>query len=584
MLKNRTILLLLANILLAVFIFYNSDEEYSTAINLNSKFSEMISKMVEIEISNPVISQKIIIRKDDMAWSVHHPISWSAEPVAIANLISKLSHLNPTFIHFLDELEDKGEIPQDYGIDENSSKMLFRGENNEFKITLGKMTRDSTGRYFLFSEEKSQSIWHAPQQIAELVNQPLNDWTKLTFLNFPLYTIDELEVIEWQDSNSTSKVSLSKQNDRWYLKSPFNLPANDEQVGFLLHKLISSRISGFAEENELTEKARILDLKVRASGQWSHLIISRVNTIDQLHIKNTTTNQAFYVTNDFLSNFTNLELNLREKRVFNLQMSEIKRIKIHDNNRSITLRKNDQNSWNGLEDNGSDSFSFISDLERVRDLVDDLNTVKVTSFVLFNPNAQVLREQGLDRPRFRLEVEQQDSTSHSILISKSNSDSSYWNTYIAEQALICLVNKPWDKFLSVDAIDYQDRNLLPVDFTPNNVVLKSISENKVMATFSQETNGEAFERILQFKAEYFLQHSFDPEGVWVDGDWLPWEYSLSFESSALPETAPLTFNLTERSGGIRWFVGSEDLGFVANLSIQVIDELGKYQVPKFSEP
>ena len=46
--KNRTLLLLAANVLLAMFIILNMDEDDQVG-NINSQFSEMIVNMTEIE-------------------------------------------------------------------------------------------------------------------------------------------------------------------------------------------------------------------------------------------------------------------------------------------------------------------------------------------------------------------------------------------------------------------------------------------------------------------------------------------------------------------------------------------------------
>ena len=100
MIKNRTFLLIAANILLAMFIMLNLESEESSEISLKDEFSEMISQMQLIEFRKPVSKQKIVLKKNNIDCEITHPISWTAEPIALANLISKVSHLEAEFIGF----------------------------------------------------------------------------------------------------------------------------------------------------------------------------------------------------------------------------------------------------------------------------------------------------------------------------------------------------------------------------------------------------------------------------------------------------------------------------------------------------
>ena len=91
-----------------------------------------------------------------------------------------------------------------------------------------------------------------------------------------------------------------------------------------------------------------------------------------------------------------------------------------EGNRSLTLRKNDINSWVGLEDNGTDSFTFQADLSVIVELIHNLNMVEVKDFILFSPDQSAFRMHGFEQPQLKLEIEQMDTTRQNLLISKSN--------------------------------------------------------------------------------------------------------------------------------------------------------------------
>ena len=48
-----------------------------------------------------------------------------------------------------------------------------------------------------------------------------------------------------------------------------------------------------------------------------------------------------------------------------------------------------------------------------------------------------------------------------------------------------------------------------------------------------------------------------------------------FENFEDKNSGNVTFHLTERIGGTKWYAGSEELGLVCNLPILIIDELAK---------
>ena len=89
---------------------------------------------------------------------------------------------------------------------------------------------------------------------------------------------------------------------------------------------------------------------------------------------------------------------------------------------------------------------------------------------------------------------------------------------------------------------------------------------------------------MEFKADSFIELSYNDEGVWVEGDWLPWKYSVEFQNNAENSVNSILFNLTDRYGATKWFAGSPELGLVCNLPISVIDELSKGLSSKPLEP
>ena len=582
MIKNRTFFLIAANVLLGTFILLNLEDNPSSDTDMASDLSEMIANMNEITFKQPVRGQEIILRKNQMRWHVTEPVSWPAEPVTLANLVSKLTHLNPVFVCAADELISKGEILQDYGFDKNSSSLRLSSSKKTLQFTLGDITRDQNGRFLLIENSEGSRIWRAPRQIEELLNRPTVDWAKLSFFDAPLYAIDELKVVDYQTSQPGLLTYLAKLKESWEFSSPLKGPANDEEVSLLLHQIVTEKLSGFSDIKPDQNFSKLFDISIRAMGNLHTLTLyqSLQDEVPELLASLSDRTQIFMVQPEFAEVFENLSKKLREKRLFALGIDQVSRVKIVEGNQSVTLRKNESNSWVGLEDNGTNSISFQAGLPLVVELIHKLNAVEVEDFIMFNPDKSALSMHGLEKPNLRLEIDQKDTNRQILLISKSNEQSSLWNTYFTDQALICLVNTQWNKILSTRAIDFKKQELLPDQFLSDRVVLKSLSENKILHTFSYESDGEAYDRIKEFQADSFIELNYNDEGVWVEGDWLPWKYSICFESNEGNEIKSIIFNLTDRYGATKWFAGSEELGLVCNLPISVIDELSKGLIAK----
>ena len=282
MLKSRTFLLLLANILLGLFIFLNVKKDQAPGSEIKSRMMEMTAVLDKIEVIQPKSGHRIVFNKNKDEWEIERPISWPVEPISIANLISKLSHLNPTYICGIEDLDEKGEIPTDYGFDLNASSFIlsrerFRNQNYPWRY----YARDKNDRYLLITDSQSESIWKGPKQIEQLFSRPILEWAKLDFLDFPIYAIDELVVKNYSDGQVSSSVSISKAQDQWNFKSPFHSPANENEVSSLLHKLVSTNLIGFAKNDEDQNLTIQYELNLLALGEWYQFEFLKYEKADQ---------------------------------------------------------------------------------------------------------------------------------------------------------------------------------------------------------------------------------------------------------------------------------------------------------------
>ena len=119
--KNRTFILLAANLVLVFYIFLNIQEEELEHISFESHIIESVSELELLKHNLPGERKSYSFKKNALnELHLDTPINWPANPLVISNFLTSISHLDAKFLIFTSELPKRGEILTDYGFDENS--------------------------------------------------------------------------------------------------------------------------------------------------------------------------------------------------------------------------------------------------------------------------------------------------------------------------------------------------------------------------------------------------------------------------------------------------------------------------------
>ena len=408
MIKNRTFWLLLINVLLAVFIIFNFEEEPSQDVLVNGLTTDILSQLEKIELICPEKNQSLLIENENSHWIIKKPFHWTVQTVGISNLFSQLNHLNPKFLFPSDHLIQRGEIASDYGFDKKSVTLRLIGRGNPLSIHLEISVEMRPKRYLQIKLDSSSSIWQCPKQIYDLLNQSFIEWAEPTFFNIPLYTIDAFFFSEYKDGEVASETHVEKKLSKWQISLPFQSYADEEEVLHLLHSFSSESIVSFVDSSlDEMNTTKVLESCFQTSNEIVRFTFHKVEDVNLPHllVNSTLTNQNFWVRSDFIESVRNLPSKLREKRLFGMDSTKVERIKITDGNQSITLRHQEKDDWIGLEDNASSSNSFIADAKPIKQLIHNLNLVSVTNFTIFDPTPQELAKQGFNSPKYKLEID-----------------------------------------------------------------------------------------------------------------------------------------------------------------------------------
>jgi hypothetical protein len=579
--KKIKILLLLANIVIALLIFVSIYDDDEQKREIETEVVEILSNLHFISISEPAKGEYVKIVKTDENWVLEKPFSWEAEKLVLSNFKTKFAHLNFKELYSIDEIEKRGEIVQDYGLDENSTVLEIKAVNSALRLTIGTGTKDEQSVYVQIerSSNEAKSIWKVSRDIVEITNADPSHWGISAFVNKPLYSIDKFSVTFRTETNNTSETMLEKKDSGWKFTGPFHASANKEKVLFFLNSLISEKTEGFVRspDKALNQKLKD-DWRVRISldsmGKREDVFILGTSGNDKTYraAQSSLSSTIFLINEDFVTKkLSDLSTQLRERTVFNLDSETLQSIEIQKKENFLKLNK-ENGIWFATEGNSTALSKIESEKESIERFVRSLNQIRIKEFLAFTPDKEYLEGNGFSSPGYTLGILKSDTTKQTILVSESIEDASLSKIYDSEQALICVVDENLAEILSTENLSFRTKTLLPENLSLKAYDLIDLESEVVLYSSDQNSSKNQSDLFDSFKAEKYLSNKFDKEGTWVEGNWFPWKYKISFKTSPDSVAKP-EFHLSERKGVTSWYCGSEDQGVTFNLPIDVIDQL-----------
>ena len=84
----------------------------------------------------------------------------------------------------------------------------------------------------------------------------------------------------------------------------------------------------------------------------------------------------------------------------------------------------------------------------------------------------------------------------------------------------------------------------------------------------------SFQNLLKVKADKFINDSYSEDGSWINGDWVPWKYQLSFMTNdSRKDYKKHIISFSERKGANTWDAGCSKTQTVFNIPLAYIDEM-----------
>ena len=556
---NKTkIFLLLANLAVGLFIYFSFNPEEENIYDISSRMIETIQTLERIEISTGEVEKDLVIQKTEENWMLISPINWKAEGLLISNLTTKLVHSNPLFVIDCKDLEARGEILEDYGINQNSTTIRLQGNNRELSITLGKETRDESSIFVVFSENgknTEEAIWKMSKDIVNLSTPSSVFWSKSTFLITPLYGIDQINITEFHDQKEKQIILSKNEEEAWYFEKPYAEAANNELINIALNKILSSRIDNFIDLKDIKgDLIPILIFEIKGLGYSEKVDLHVTKSLDHLYCKKSKSDTYFSTELENLKVMQNWQSKYREKKIFKNSKDHILSLSIKSGSKSYRVHKSELNNWIIEHNSSGEIIKYKGDQLIVDDFINKLYNIQIEE-ILVEGNDVRNDDTENDLNSFSYSIKYTDNNFTNITIINDNSSDKYFKSFLNHSTNRSYISIPDNNIFCKNRYYFKNKILNTLISTKDSIKVTYIDQNRsVIFSDSNSTNNLLFNS--KFRVKEYLNDPFQTSGVWNSGDWNPWEFKIDL----IDETNSTNFELllSDKKDSGEWFGGIPD--------------------------
>lgn len=519
---------------------------------------ETIQTLERIEISTGEVEKDLVIQKTEENWMLISPINWKAEGLLISNLTTKLVHSNPLFVIDCKDLEARGEILEDYGINQNSTTIRLQGNNRELSITLGKETRDESSIFVVFSENgknTEEAIWKMSKDIVNLSTPSSVFWSKSTFLNTPLYGIDQINITEFHDQKEKQIILSKNEEEAWYFEKPYAEAANNELINIALNKILSSRIDNFIDLKDIKgDLIPILIFEIKGLGYSEKVDLHVTKSLDHLYCKKSKSDTYFSTELENLKVMQNWQSKYREKKIFKNSKDHILSLSIKSGSKSYRVHKSELNNWIIEHNSSGEIIKYKGDQLIVDDFINKLYNIQIEE-ILVEGNDVRNDDTENDLNSFSYSIKYTDNNFTNITIINDNSSDKYFKSFLNHSTNRSYISIPDNNIFCKNRYYFKNKILNTLISTKDSIKVTYIDQNRsVIFSDSNSTNNLLFNS--KFRVKEYLNDPFQTSGVWNSGDWNPWEFKIDL----IDETNSTNFELllSDKKDSGEWFGGIPD--------------------------
>ena len=276
-------------------------------------------------------------------------------------------------------------------------------------------------------------------------------------------SIDKI-TLNTEEQNDSKIVRLSRNEDRWKMLLPMVSEVDQNELLFLLNKIATIEIEDIVDPDLVPEMPSWdCNFTFNAMTENTSIRFQYFEHENQniLVCSSPSWKPRFLINPESKSIFENWSNRIRNKKLWNLSLEKIEKIKIRNSENTLTLRRKDFTSWvgNQSESNSSQQKTYALDSTKIDEFIHQLNDIQISELLRFNPTQDDLTNEGFGRPSHTLEIEFSNSTKSQIQINKTSEEVSFWKLFVMEKSLICLTQTNWEMILRTDIKEFMTREV-----------------------------------------------------------------------------------------------------------------------------
>lgn len=519
--------LLVANLALAVYIFFDFKKSENSTQDISSVILETLQSLEKIEIKSDSDAEKLSIKKSNDLWMIQSPIHWITESLVISNLCTKLAHSNPSKVIGIENLIQRGELLTDYGIDDNSSRILIEGNGNGIEFVLGSQTRDNEKIYVLIDhdgESFERAVWKISKDIADLASSDPIFWSESTFLDTPLYGIDEVLVSGPQENRGAFATNLKKIAGKWHFSDTLE-PANNESVNLTLNKILSTRLEDFPEDQNATDESDpILILQIKGMGDSEVIEVRSGEKSKFVECRKVDSNLNFLVNQDFTDLLSDWRNKFRDTTIFRKERSNIRTITYKSTHVDFKLLRKSIDGWIVFNDLNQTAKHHQGDLKIINDFIDGCYKIRIEQLIAGN-SIVAFKEITEDNPKIELTFEYSDQSKSSIWIDEDKIAENFNRSFILDSSQYAIINVPEENIFIKNKNFFREKALLSLTSDAFSIEISTLDAN-ASGQRIKLSHAAASSLPITLSVNDYLESSYDSLGFWHGGDWIPWHYEF----------------------------------------------------------
>ncbi len=393
-----------------IFGFLKADD--ISNIEINAPNAAQLTLMNAMTPTTPTRIAIICTRTTDKEWQMTQPVNTKSDKSVLENITSQISALEKR-----DTLKETGQAAT-YGLDYPIITISFTAKAKNYLVKLGRAAPLNIGVYAAVEGEKN--IYVIPQSFADSVNKPVSDFRHKRIFDTSSYDITNLKFTqplhrtqpfgqglvqppvgaglgagarfihpaaegEPRPDGRDQTIELQKAGDQWWIIQPVADQADQNKIRDILAQMGTLSIAAFVADNETNLAAYGLDkpsLKLvvpdpKDPNKSETLLVGKEQEPGKFLAAKAGTQTIFTIEKsayDILA--TPLEA-MRDKKPFELTTSDINRIEIKSNQKTVVSMEKHNNKWQFVYPAMTITGNAPSDVDS---FIDKLNNSQIEQF------------------------------------------------------------------------------------------------------------------------------------------------------------------------------------------------------------